>query len=85
MIARQAVRPEEFLIDDGGVVAARIDALVGGGRLRVIVHQPHAGADRVVAVAAGAQREVDALRRPDVERVAGDARVLRHRDSRRDG
>src|SRR5207253_11386205 len=42
-VARQPVCAQEFGIDDRRMVAAGIDALVAGGRLGVVVHQPHAG------------------------------------------
>ncbi len=75
---RQAVIAHEAFVNDRGVVAARIDALVGGCGLRMIVHQPDARARGMHAVAAGAQREIDTLRRADVEGVAADTRALGH-------
>ncbi len=79
LVDRQAIRPHEALINDHGVVAARVDALVGGGLRRVVVHQPHARAIGMDAVRTGAQRQVDALGRRDREGVAGDLRRLRDR------
>ena len=74
-IERQPILAHEAVVDDGRVIAARIDALVGGGGLRVIVHQPDTGTGRIEPIAAGAQREIHALR-ADVEHVARDTSVF---------
>src|SRR5690349_20920434 len=59
------------------MIAARIDAFVRGSRLGMVVHQPHTGTGRIIAVTAGTQRQIDASSRPHIESVPRDPGFLR--------
>src|SRR5262249_52292604 len=49
----QSVIAEKSVINDSSMIAARIYAFVRGSRLSMVVHQPHTGTGRIIAVTAG--------------------------------